>query len=296
MLTRLSRHLRSVPSYEEDGRIHRHRDPRCGIRTALHRPDPASWDPSALTAAWLGHATVLMNLGGTMILTDPALQSRIGVGVGVATVGPRRFIQPALTARELPRIDLLLISHAHMDHLDLATLRLLPSTTPVVTHRNVGDLLGRFMQVIELDWGEKTRVGGVDIEAIPARHWGARTITDTHRRYGGFILSHDDTRVLFAGDTAYTDLYRGYHDRRVDLCLMPIGAYDPWIDNHASPEEAWAMATDLGASMVLPIHHSTFRLSREPMEEPIARFVAAAGGQAHRIALTEVGATWSRRS
>ena len=111
-----------------------------------------------------------------------------------------------------------------------------------------------------------------------------------------FILSRDDTRVLFAGDTAYTDLYRGYRDREIDLCLMPIGAYNPWIDNHANPEEAWAMATDLGAGVVLPIHHSTFRLSREPMDEPIARLLAAAGHERDRIALTEVGATWYRRS
>lgn len=296
MLTRFSRRLLPGVSYEEDGRFHRRRDPHCGIRPAPHRPDPAGWDSAALTATWLGHATVLMKLGGAMVLTDPALRSRIGIGVGVTTLGPRRFIHPALTVRELPRIDLLVISHGHMDHLDLATLRQLPRTTPVVTHRNLSDLLGRFEQVIELDWHERMQVAGVDIEAIPARHWGARTITDTQRRYGGFILSRDDTRVLFAGDTAYTDLYRGYHDRGIDLCLMPIGAYDPWIDNHASPEEAWAMARDLKARMVLPIHHATFRLSREPMDEPITRFLAAAGRDRDRVALTEVGATWSRGS
>jgi L-ascorbate metabolism protein UlaG (beta-lactamase superfamily) len=237
-----------------------------------------------------------MNICGTMILTDPALRSRIGIGLGVTTLGPRRFIQPALTVQELPTIDLLVISHAHMDHLDLATLRQLPSTTPVVTHRHLSDLLGRFQQVIELDWHEKTRIAGVDVEAIPARHWGARTITDTHRHFGGFILSRDDTRVLFAGDTAYTDLYRGYRDRGIDLCVLPIGAYDPWIDNHASPEQAWAMAGDLGAGVIMPIHHATFRLSREPMDEPMARFLAAAGPERNRVALTEVGATWYQRS
>jgi L-ascorbate metabolism protein UlaG (beta-lactamase superfamily) len=242
----------------------------------------------------LGHASVLLNLRGTMVLTDPALRTRIGIGVGPATLGPRRYVQPALTARELPRIDLLVLSHAHMDHLDLPTLRHLPRETPVVTHRNVGDLLTHFRQVVELDWHETARVAGVEIEAIPARHWGARTITDTHRGYGGFILARHDTRVLFAGDTAYTDLYRHYRDRRIDLSLLPIGAYDPWIENHASPEEAWAMSEHLGASAVLPIHHATFRLSREPMEEPIARFLAAAGRERDRVAVTEVGETWSR--
>jgi L-ascorbate metabolism protein UlaG (beta-lactamase superfamily) len=161
-----------------------------------------------------------------------------------------------------------------------------------VTHRHLRDLLGRFREVIELDWGERTRVAGVEIEAIPARHWGARTITDTHRRYGGFILQKNDTTVLFAGDTAYTELYRGYADRRVDLALMPIGAYDPWIDNHANPEQAWAMTRDLGARFVLPIHHSTFRLSREPAEEPLRRFLAAAGRERERVVGIEVGKSW----
>jgi L-ascorbate metabolism protein UlaG (beta-lactamase superfamily) len=263
------------------------------VPPAPHHPDPRSWATDALTAAWLGHATVLLNLRGRTILTDPALQPRIGVGLGIATVGPRRLIQPALTVKQLPGIDLMLISHAHMDHLDLGTLRGLPASLPVVTHRHVGDLLNRFEQVIELDWGERTRVAGIDIEAIPARHWGARTITDTHRRYGGFLVSHGGARVLFAGDTAHTDLYRGYRDRRVDLAVMPIGAYDPWIDNHASPEEAWAMTRDLGARFLLPLHHSTFRLSREPVEEPMHRLVAAAGVDRERIVLQQVGATWS---
>lgn len=257
------------------------------------KPDPTSWKPDSLNAAWLGHATTLINLRGTMILTDPALRRRIGVGVGPATVGPRRLVQPALTTRELPKIDLLLLSHAHMDHLDLATLRQLPASTPVVTHRYLRDLLSHFDEVIELGWGERTRVAGVEIEAIPARHWGARTITDTHRGYGGFLLSREDRRVLFAGDTAYTDLYRRFRDHRIDLALLPIGAYDPWIDNHASPEEAWAMAGDLGARHVLPVHHATFRLSREPVDEPISRFLTAAGTERGRIALTQVGETWS---
>ena len=286
-------HPLSARCHEEDGRFHRRRASSTTIRPAPHRPDPSSWAPDALTTAWLGHATVLLNLRGRMILTDPALRPRIGVGLGIGTVGPRRLIQPALPIADLPAVDLLLISHAHMDHLDLGTLSRLSRTIPVVTHRHVGDLLTSFEQVIELAWGERTTVAGVGIEAIPARHWGARTITDTHRRFGGFILTHDGAQVLFAGDTAYTDLYRGYRDRRIDLALMPIGAYDPWIDHHASPEEAWAMTLDLGARHLLPLHHSTFRLSREPAEEPLSRLVAAAGAERDRMVLTEVGQAWT---
>jgi L-ascorbate metabolism protein UlaG (beta-lactamase superfamily) len=290
MVTRTRRAL--IRCYHEDGQVHHGAEASCGIEAAPHRPQPSSWDSADLTAAWLGHATVLMNLRGVTVLTDPALRTRIGIGLGPATVGPRRLVRPALTPKELPQIDLLVLSHAHMDHLDLGTLRCLPRSTTVVTHRHVGDLLSRFRQVIELDWGERTMVAGVQVEAIPARHWGARTITDTHRRYGGFILERENARVLFAGDTAYTDLYRHYRNRRVHLALMPIGAYDPWIDNHASPEQAWAMTEQLGAESVLPVHHGTFRLSREPRKEPIARFLAAAGRERGRVAVTEVGETW----
>jgi len=293
MLTRPRHRPLRTSCSKEDGRCHRRRASESTVRAAPHRPTPDSWDPARLSAAWLGHATVLMNLRGTVVLTDPALRSRIGVGLGPATLGPRRLIQPALTAKDLPKIDLLALSHAHMDHLDLATLRHFPRSTPVVTHRHLSDLLTRFDQVIELGWNERTVVAGVEIEAIPAKHWGARTITDTHRGYGGFILARNGTRVLFAGDTAYTDLYRRYRERRIDLAVMPIGAYDPWIANHASPEEAWAMAEDLGARAVMPVHHATFRLSQEPMEEPIARFLAAAASAPDRVALTQVGETWS---
>jgi len=119
-------------------------------------------------------------------------------------------------------------------------------------------------------------------------------MTDRHRGYGGFLLEYQGMRVVFAGDTAYTDRYREIGaEAPVDLAIVPIGAYDPWIDNHASPEQAWAMTRDLGARYVMPVHHSTFRLSREPPDEPIRRFLTAAGPERDRIVATEVGSTWS---
>jgi L-ascorbate metabolism protein UlaG (beta-lactamase superfamily) len=263
------------------------------ITPAPQRPEPESWSNKTLTAAWLGHASVLLNLHGSWLLTDPALERRIGIGRGLAKLGPRRLVHPALRPRELPALDAILLSHAHMDHTDIGTLRHLRRDVPVVVQAGNRDLVRRFRQVQELAWGESTTVGGVTVESTPARHWGARMITDKHRGYGGFLIQKSGRAVLFAGDTAYTDVLTSLGRRvSIDLAILPIGAYDPWIHNHASPEQAWTMFQRLGARYVLPIHHSTCRLSREPIGEPIQRFLAAAGEEHWRVVGAEVGATW----
>jgi L-ascorbate metabolism protein UlaG (beta-lactamase superfamily) len=269
-----------------------HARPR--IVPAPHRPDPATWPDDDLTAAWLGHATVLANFLGTRILTDPALERRIGIGRGLAKVGPRRLVDPALGPHQLPPLDLVLLSHAHMDHTDLGTLRRLPRDTPVVVQPGNRDLVRRFRHVTELAWGERAVIAGVEIESVEVRHWGARMITDRHRGYGGYLLRRGGRTVVFAGDTAYTNRLSALARRGpIDLAILPIGAYDPWIYNHASPEQAWRMVEEMGAAHLLPIHHATFRLSREPAGEPIERLVVAAGPRhRHRIALTEIGQTW----
>jgi L-ascorbate metabolism protein UlaG (beta-lactamase superfamily) len=270
------------------------RMPPIQIAPAPQRPDLSAWNHDTLTAAWLGHATVMLNMHGTWVLTDPALEQRIGIGRGRAKLGPRRLVQPALRPGELPRPDVLLLSHAHMDHTDLGTLRLLPRDVPVVVQSGNRDLVRRFDRVFELAWGEHLELDGLRIEATQARHWGARMVTDHHRGYGGYLLQKSGRTVLFAGDTAYTDVLTPLGRRGpIDLAILPIGAYDPWIANHASPEQAWLMFRRLGAEWVLPVHHSTFRLSREPLEEPIRRFLTAAGTEGWRVAATEVGATWT---
>jgi L-ascorbate metabolism protein UlaG (beta-lactamase superfamily) len=267
---------------------------RAQIAPAPQRPEPESWRDDRLTLAWLGHATVLLNFLGSWLVTDPALEQRIGIGRGLAKLGPRRLVHPALHPRELPSLDAILLSHAHMDHTDLGTLRSLPRDVPVVVQPGNADLVARFRRVHELAWGQSMSVDGLRIESTAARHWGARMITDRHRGYGGYLLQKDGHTVLFAGDTAYTDvLTRLGRDTRIELAILPIGAYDPWINNHASPEQAWLMFKRLGAEYVLPVHHSTFRLSREPIEEPIQRFLAAAGSERWRVVGTEVGASWS---
>jgi L-ascorbate metabolism protein UlaG (beta-lactamase superfamily) len=163
-----------------------------------------------------------------------------------------------------------------------------------VVQQGNGDLARRFHRVDELAWGEAVEVGGARIEAIPVAHWGARRIVDKHRGYGGFLVEKNGRAVVFGGDTAYTNVFASLAERtRVDLAILPIGAYNPYVWSHANPEQAWAMSREMNARFLLPMHHSTFRLSREPVEEPQERMLRVAGDEAWRIVTTEVGATWS---
>ena len=268
---------------------------RVPVRPAPHRPEPSTWDDERLTVAWLGHATVLINFYGTWLLTDPALRPRVGIRVGGLTLGPRRLVQPALGVKQLPPLDAVLVSHAHMDHTDLGTLRRLPRATRAIVQAGNGDLVRRFARVDELGWGESVEVKGARVESLEVSHWGARRLTDGHRGYGGFLVEKRGRALVFGGDTAYTNAFSRLRSRatRVDLAILPIGAYDPYVYVHANPEQAWQMRGEMGAQYILPMHHSTFRLSREAVDEPRRRLLAAAGQERWRVALTEVGQTWT---
>jgi L-ascorbate metabolism protein UlaG (beta-lactamase superfamily) len=265
---------------------------------APHHPRPEAWSRTDVTAAWLGHATVLLNFRGLMILTDPVFLARVGFRLWPLTIGPKRYVKCALRPEELPPIDLVLMSHAHMDHMDLASLSFLQPDCVVITAGATADVFQRipFRQVIEVDWDEtrlvETSNGAITITGRRLRHWGARTRTDTHRRYNAFVLERDGVRICFAGDTARTDASRLAAQGPIDLFIVPIGAYHPWIESHCTPEEAVEMANEAEAQYLLPIHHQTFRLSSEPMMEPITRFQSALAGQPHRIALTDIGQTF----
>lgn len=261
------------------------------VQPAPLRPDPAAWQPDALTLAWLGHSTVLLNFCGMTILTDPVLYPRVGLGWGPFIVGPKRHVAPALRVSELPRIDLVLLSHAHMDHFDRRTLAHFGEETRFVTASRTADLLRR--PATELSWGERTTVDGLEIEAVEVRHWGARMQTDTFRGYNGYILRRAGRQVLFAGDTAYTPLFRRLRNRGpFDLAMFPIGAYDPWIGAHCTPEQAVSMADDAGARFIVPLHHQTFQLSVEPMDDPIRRFRLALADRPDRCIALPVGGTF----
>ena len=267
---------------------------------AFAKPQPWSWNDGQVTAAWIGHATVLINFFGIKILTDPVLFPRIGIRLPGWTIGPKRLTAPALKFHELPRIDLILLSHAHFDHFDLRTLHRFDKDTSVITAPNTADLLRwtRFRNVTELRWGEtkvlnigSQRQASIAISAFEVKHWGARKQRDDHRGYDGYVIERNGRRILFGGDTAMMDNFAKLR-QPIDLAIMSIGAYNPWIHSHCTPEQAVEMATAAGARFIMPVHHQTFRLSFEPLREPIERFQAALRNTPQRIALREIGETF----
>jgi L-ascorbate metabolism protein UlaG (beta-lactamase superfamily) len=246
-----------------------------------------------LHAAWLGHSTVLLQIDGFRILTDPVFSTRIGLSLGPVTLGIKRLVEVALPLADLPPVDLILLSHAHMDHFDLPSLRRLERAhTQVVTAWQTSDLLRvrRYARVHELRWNEPVQAGPAKITAFEVAHWGARMRGDVYRGYNGYLVELGKTRIVFGGDTALTASFKRLRTTRpVDLAIMPIGAYDPWIRVHCNPEQAWQMANDAGAEFVLPVHHQTFRLSREASFEPVHRILQAAGSASERIAVQSIG-------
>ncbi len=238
------------------------------------------------TATWIGHSTVLLQVGGLNILTDPMWGER---AFPVRWMGPRRVMEPALPLESLPPIDIVLLSHSHYDHLDKGTVKHLTRRHPGATW--VTPLkLGRYVQgfgadaVVELDWWSAAEVRGVTIAGTPARHFSARRIGDRNKTlWSGFALTVGRRRIYFAGDTAYHPEFAqvGARHGPFDLVLMPIGAYDPrWFMHivHVDPEEAVRAYTDLSSAhpgaplpLMLGIHWGTFRLTDEAMDEPPRR-------------------------
>lgn len=246
---------------------------------------------SKFGAAWLGHASMLLRTGDELILTDPVLSDRIGPRIAGRSFGLGRIGASPVGPGDLPRVKTILLSHAHFDHLDRPTLMALASQdVTIVTAAGTRDLVPRgFGRVIELPWGEKLTIGGVEIGAMQPAHWGARTAIDRSRGYNSYVIesrSSDRKRILFGGDTAMT---RAFDNLGVDLAIMGVGGYNPWEHAHATPEQVWTMVDRMRADRVLPMHHSTFPLSREPVGEPLERLDRAAGKASERIAMLKPG-------
>lgn len=269
------------------------------LRTRV-RPEPGLWRDDEITGSCLGHSTVFLNFFGVRVLTDPVFSRRVGLGIPPFILGPKRYFAPALGPRELPTPDVIVLSHAHFDHFDVWSLRKFSRDTPIVTARATADLLRchGFRRVHELDWGQtlslETAHGSIAVTAIEVAHWGARMMRDDHRGYNGYVFERNDRRVCFAGDTAFTKAFARLNDpaRPIDLILMPIGAYDPWIRAHCSPEQAVEMARDAGARTFVPIHHETFKLSQEAMDEPATRVRSAFAAEPRRLLAVNVGETF----
>jgi L-ascorbate metabolism protein UlaG (beta-lactamase superfamily) len=219
-----------------------------------------------LAATFVGHATVLLQWKGINILTDPNFAPRVIV--------PKRLVEPGIPIHRLPPLDLVVVSHAHLDHLVKPSLRKLAKDVPVVVPTGLAELITPlgFRRVYELNWWEGYEGDGFKVIHVPAKHWGRRTPHDRDRGYGGFVIERQGHHVYFAGDTAY---FKGFREIGrafpIELALLPIGAYRPpsFRQVHCNPEDALQAFEDLQGRYMVPIHWGTFRLSDEPIHEPI---------------------------
>jgi L-ascorbate metabolism protein UlaG (beta-lactamase superfamily) len=263
---------------------------------------------SAVWACWIGHSTVLLKLGTTWVITDPVFSSVVGLNILGLRIGPRRHQPPALSVDEIPRPDVVLISHAHMDHLDLPSLELITSRWPgqidVITPPNTSDLLREFAwrTVGELDWHGRTTTAGVDVQAIEVVHNGWRfpgepcRSTGNRRRgrsYNGYVIEWNGARVVFGGDTAYSRTFADICGG-VDLAIMPIGSYEGYQHLHCTPEQALEMSAMMKARSLMPIHHMTFKQSPEPMIEPLQRLRRKVSDYDMVLAANLPGSTYSQ--
>lgn len=270
------------------------------IAPARLKPDIKSMTDDRMSVAWIGHATLLINLRGTWILTDPAFSERVGVETPwIGVIGQRRLIEPALSIEELPKMDIIAISHAHMDHMDIPTLRKLPKDATLVVPAGLEDLtagLG-FSKIVEIKWGEEKEIAGAKIYAFGARHWGERTPWEKKTRgYNSYIFSKSSKSLLFAGDTSYTDVFGTVaRARPVDAAVFDLSAYEPkWFRQaHATSEEVWRMFRQTGAKVLLPAHWGTFIISQEPMDDPMLWLRAVAGPEFYdKVKIRYVGEVW----
>ena len=246
--------------------------PRGGTSHAAPAFPPLAAGEIGIT--WIGHASFFVQMAGLNILIDP--------NWSLWLKGVKRLKKPGVRLQALPMIDLVLVTHAHFDHLDRRTLKAVAANQPIVVPFGVGNLvhdLG-FERVFELDyWGTCAFGGGLSVTLTPCHHWGARMLHDQHRGFGGFVLSAGGRGVFHCGDTAYFDGFGEIGKRcPTEIALLPIGAYDAPSkrDVHMNPEEAIRAFQELGARTLVPMHYGTFRLSYEPLEEPPQRLLTRA--------------------
>jgi L-ascorbate metabolism protein UlaG (beta-lactamase superfamily) len=258
-------------------------------RTGQHkRPNFPKLTRGHVAVTWIGHASFLVQFSDLNVLIDPNFANWLFL--------LKRIKRAGLRISDLPPIDLVLLTHAHFDHFHKPSLRKLPAPKIGVMPWGVGDLahdLG-FERVIELQTWESFSHGDWKVTLTPCKHWGARTLHDHHRGFGGFVLEHHGRSVYHAGDSAYSDCFKEIGRRCApEIALLPIGAYypDSFRNVHMGPDEAIAVFRDLGAKWFVPMHYGSFKLSFEEMDAPPRwlKQIAQQEGLSHQLKMLEEG-------
>lgn len=251
-----------------------------------------------LRVTWLGHSSLLIEIGGKRFLTDPVWYNRVSP---FRYFGPKRFFQNPLNIRQLPAIDGILLSHDHYDHLDKRSLlQLAAANIPVITMLGVGKRLIGWgvpqQQVTEVDWWQSVTLdGGITITSAPARHFSGRWLTDRfHTLWGAFAVKSATQSVFFGADSGYFDGFAtiGQKLGPFDVAMLEVGAYNEnWEHIHMGPEKAIQATLDLGNPVLLPIHWGTFNLAMHPWKEPVERLMAEAEKKGVSLLLPAPGET-----
>lgn len=253
--------------------------------------DPPEQDKVRVT--WIGHASFYLQFAGHSVIVDPNWAKWHGP--------VKRSRHPGLNLHGLPEVDLVLVTHAHFDHLHKPSLKILQAREGIIVPKGSRSLVKRlgFPATYEVRVWDELRFDALEIIHTPSHHWGARFLHDTHRDYGGYIVRAGGKSVFHCGDSAYFDGFKEIGRRHeIDIALMPIGAYEApsGRDVHMNPEEAVRAFVDLEAKLLIPMHYGTFPLGNEPHDEPVERLLAEADrlGISERILVPEegVGIEW----
>ncbi len=242
--------------------------------------------PGVSCVTWIGHASFLIRTPYGSILIDPIWAKWLKV--------VKRLKPPGVHHSHLPPADLVLVTHAHFDHLDKKSLRVVADGQPIVVPFAVGNLVQRlgFSEVHELNYWESFERRGLRVTLTPCHHWGARVLHDRHRGFGGFVVQTPSLTLYHCGDSAWFNGFEEIGRRfQIDVALLPIGAYEPpsGRDVHMNPEEAIQAFKAIGAKHFIPMHYGSFPLSMEPMDEPLHRLQTRARLEQLDVCVLEEG-------
>ncbi len=270
-------------------------------------PSPENWSDRDISLSWIGHATVLINFQGKWILTDPVFFERVGVYLLGTSIGPSRITPPALNIDQIPKPDIILLSHAHMDHTDYPTLDWItnkyPNQIDMITAYLTADVTQDlpWKSISVMDWGDELDLQGIKFKALEVQHFGwrfpwekdrSRGYMKDGRSYNAYLMEYKGKKVMFGGDTAFSEKFRVIENENPDISIMPVGAYNPWRRAHCNPEEALIMAAEINSKNFIPIHCQTFKQGQEPFEEPIDWLKRSVGNYNLNLGLTAIGQTF----